>query len=255
MSSAAAGQTPPGLVTAEPESSTAVPTEIAATAELTAMRHQVELLQAELQVMRSYHSSLLDTVYWSLGGVFVLASLLLGFSWLANLRIYERDKQALQSVLDARLGSRVSELEAAIDRRKAELAAVVEQRMKEASAAIPVAIRAVVEPVESQLKTQIGGLERDLTRVRSDILRKNMTTNPSANMALTDALMLLELLASRSVSDVPEVVTFMLKTIDKGGKFTGDEIARVNLVLDKLPPQYGTLAEKLRGKIVASDVF
>jgi hypothetical protein len=54
-----------------------------------------ELLQGGLTAIREYHSSLLDTVYWSLGLVFGLVLLIIGSSWYSNFRLYEADKARL----------------------------------------------------------------------------------------------------------------------------------------------------------------
>jgi hypothetical protein len=52
-----------------------------------------------------YQSSLLDTVYWALGGIVGLAILLSGYSWWSNNQLYEKDKKRLQDEFDAKLGA------------------------------------------------------------------------------------------------------------------------------------------------------
>lgn len=63
----------------------------------------MEMQRGELKTMREYHTSLLDTVYWSLGTIVALALLLIGSSWYANLRIYENDKARIQEEVDKKL--------------------------------------------------------------------------------------------------------------------------------------------------------
>jgi hypothetical protein len=63
--------------------------------EASSVNSENELLQGELKAIREYHSSLLDTVYWSLGLVFGLVLLIIGSSWYSNFRLYEADKARL----------------------------------------------------------------------------------------------------------------------------------------------------------------
>jgi hypothetical protein len=64
---------------------------------------QIELLESQLTAIREYNSSLLQTVYWSLGVVVVLAVALVGFGWFTNFRVYERDKNSIRQELLTRI--------------------------------------------------------------------------------------------------------------------------------------------------------
>jgi len=56
-------------------------------------------LRAQNAILISNQQALLTTVYWSLGIVTTIAFLLTGFGWLVNLRLYDRDKTALEASL------------------------------------------------------------------------------------------------------------------------------------------------------------
>ncbi|MBB4634800.1 hypothetical protein [Longimicrobium terrae] len=56
----------------------------------------VLLQRKEIEILREYDESLLNTVYWALGGVFTLAAVLLASGWWVNFRLYERDKNAIR---------------------------------------------------------------------------------------------------------------------------------------------------------------
>lgn len=62
-----------------------------------------EPLKGELKAIREYHSSLLDTVYWSLGIVFALVLVIIGSSWYTNFRLYEADKARLLEEVERRI--------------------------------------------------------------------------------------------------------------------------------------------------------
>jgi len=57
---------------------------------------EVISIQAQNKIIKEYHSSLLDTVYWALAGVATMALLLAGFGWFTNFKFYEADKQRLK---------------------------------------------------------------------------------------------------------------------------------------------------------------
>jgi hypothetical protein len=59
-------------------------------------------LKIEIQLLKNFQASLLQTVYWSLGIVFAIALLLVGYNWISANKIFERDKGALkQDVLNS----------------------------------------------------------------------------------------------------------------------------------------------------------
>lgn len=214
------------------------------TSELSEAKQQVKLLEAQLQVTRDYQGSLLDTVYWALSGVFIVASLLLGFGWLVNFKIYERDKEALKAELENIARAKGAELDESIAKKMTSINANIDKQIKES----------IAELMKPHISS-ISAVERRVFQIEFEHLEEKMKVNPSNNMALTDALRLLELCNKRDHGKVPDIVHFMLKTIDKGGKLTATEITRVNAVLDLLPTHYQTLTEKLRTRLVASDIF
>ena len=214
------------------------------TTERSAAKQQVKLLEAQLQMTRDYQGSLLDTVYWALSGVFIVVSLLLGFGWLVNFKVYERDKEVLKAELENIARAKATELDEGITTKMASINDNMNKQIKESMA----------ELLKPHIRS-ISAVEGRVFKLEFTRLKKNMEANPSDNMALTDALGLLELCHKREQDAVPDIVHFMLKTIDKGGKLTANEITRVNVVLDSLPTHYQTLTEKLRTKLVASDIF
>lgn len=57
---------------------------------------EVTALRDELATIREYDQRLLNTVLWSLSGVFLLVILLGSYSWFTNFRIYSRDLESLR---------------------------------------------------------------------------------------------------------------------------------------------------------------
>jgi hypothetical protein len=206
--------------------------------------HELVLLRAQLEATKEFNGSILDTVYWALGGTFVLAGLLLGFGWLANFKVYERDKSAMKSELEAAVAVKIGELESAISARMAEVPSLLVTQTKES-----------IAQSEKSIKGSLATLSRKIFDLEFRYLTGRMESNPSDNMALTDALGLFRLCVNKAPDEIPDIMHFMLKTIDQGGKLTATEITELNELLDSLPTHYRTLTEKLRAKLVASDIF
>lgn len=205
---------------------------------------EVAALRAQLELSRQFHESILDTVYWALGGTFVLVGLLLGFGWFANFKVYERDKAAMKAELEALLLKKFVELEGPINRSAGEIPTLVADEVAKANA-----------DAQKPMINSVASLSRRITEIEIRHLKQKMQSNPSHNMALTDALGLLKLCEDKSPDDIPEILKFMMGKIDAGGKLTAGEITRLLSVLDKLPKHYSVLVEKLRAKLVASDIF
>lgn len=212
--------------------------------ELQAAKQQVKILESQLQVMKDYQSSLLDTVYWALGGVFLIVGLLLGFGWFSNFRIYERDKETLKADLELVVRSKGDELEKLTSSQLNRISSKLASQNSDEAKKIEAAMKSYLAPLDTRLF--------DLEFFR---LHERMTKNDSDNMALTDALNLLGICVTRNHHQVPEIIHFMLKKIDKGGKFTPGEITRLNLVLDSLPSQYSSLCEKIGARLVVAEMF
>lgn len=206
--------------------------------------HELDLLRAQLAANKEFNGSILDTVYWALGGTFVLAGLLLGFGWLANFKVYERDKSAMKAELEAAIAVKLGEIESTISARMAEIADLLAAQTRESTA-----------QSEKAIKGSLSTLSGRVFSLEFKHLKEKMEGNPSDNMALTDALRLFRLCVKNAPNELPDIMHFMLKKIDKGGKLTATEITGLNELLDSLPTHYRTLTEKLRVKLVASDIF
>lgn len=61
--------------------------------------NEILVLKTQLEDAGKFQDQMLATVYWSLGTLVTIAALLVGFGWFANIRMYERDKSALEREL------------------------------------------------------------------------------------------------------------------------------------------------------------
>ncbi len=228
----------------KPDSVQAAKGSVALNEDLIELKQRNKILEAQLQVTKDYHGSLLDTVHWALGGVFVVVGLLLGFGWFANFRIYERDKEVLRKELNAQMGHELSSLKERIN-------AYSEQATQMLSKSIGEQLQAS----EKRLSSHVAQLEFRIFSLELRVAKEAMENEDRPALALTKALGVLQLCMAKSQKDVPDIIHFILKKIDEGGRFTAEEITRVHKIVGELPPHYGTLTEKLRTKLIASDIF
>lgn len=212
--------------------------------ELVAARTEIMVLESQVKLIREYQGSLLDTVYWALGGVLFVVSLISGFGWFANFKVYERDKESLRAELRALASSSSTKVEQEIG-----------TRVTTASEALSQSLAGLVQGEIKPVLASLAAVDRRLFRLEVNILKEKMEANASDTMALTDALHLLALCQKRAEDELPEIIKFMLNKLDKGGHFTAEEITRVNAIIDSLPKHYAALTDRLRAKLVASDIF
>lgn len=66
---------------------------------------QIEVLKAQVEVMKSYQDKFLSTVYWSLGTVAALVVFLAGFNWFTNHRNLEKDAELQKEMVVNELNS------------------------------------------------------------------------------------------------------------------------------------------------------
>lgn len=249
------GQTPPPPTPASSQVAASSPDQTKDLPELVAAKEQIRQLQTQVQVMKDYHGSLLDTVYWALGGVFVVVSLILGFGWFANFKVYERDKQTLREELDAQVKAQNVNLTGSFERLSTELKESISSQVSHAAAALQEQVTSETAKRIDPVSSSVAGVAGRVFRLELTRLKDKMLANPSDNMALTDALGVLELCKTRAQDELPDTINFMLKKIAKGGRLTASEITRVNAVIDELPAHYKALCDRLRAVLVASDIF
>jgi len=62
------------------------------------------VLRSQIETMQRYDDRLLNVVYWSMSGVFLLVVLVGGINWFTNYRLYEEEKDALRETIRAQAG-------------------------------------------------------------------------------------------------------------------------------------------------------
>lgn len=94
---------------------------------LEAANLQIEVLKAQVEVMKSYQDKFLSTVYWSLGTVAALVVFLAGFNWFTNNRNAEKESALHKQMITNELSTIQNDLkklisESLLENKKNQLA-------------------------------------------------------------------------------------------------------------------------------------
>jgi hypothetical protein len=244
-------QVPPSKAYVQAISATATqPT--AESVELQAAHQQVKLLETQLQITKDFQSAILDTIYWALGGVFLALSLVFGFSWFTNFRLYDRDKQALHADLQSRTDAALKELQAEVSRAGLSVDRRLDEKLAEFTRSTEFQVENAQERLKTDSQASIQAIERSHAGIQRAILRLQVRTEPDLTQRLVLAQRLLYYTADAAPDEVPDVISSILRAIEDGAKLTPREVSSLNSTLDKVKPEHAAFANKLRERIVSS---
>jgi hypothetical protein len=136
--------------------------------------NEVKLLQRQLEDSRKFQDQILSTVYWSLGTLAAVATLLVGFGWFVNFRVYERDKASLERDLRVQMSEDASAFKTEAAAAAATSAASVKQSLATQLAAAEERITArmneLLDAQERKLAARVATNASELNRLKSDVL-------------------------------------------------------------------------------------
>lgn len=190
--------------------------------------NEVVLLKEQNKLIREYQGSLLDTVYWALGGVFATAALLAGFGWWSNFKLYEADKQRLQQDLSLKINELEAKLALRLETNRTELERAVDakndtQFSRLLSELTDVRTNIAILSSESnkrheEIQSVDAALKTEISKVRIDGL------NTSANLSYVEEKVW-------DLRGVPEnILITQCEGID-AALAAGDNADRINLIL------------------------
>lgn len=184
---------------------------------------KVAILQAQLELMRQYDQRLLETVYWSLGGMVTIVVLVAGFGWFANFRLYEHDKKALKQ-----------ELTGFIKEERAKL-------HEELSSAARDAVRSELQDMKL--------MKYDLLKTEAE---KWESKEVYANVLTTSLRMLEVALEIGWEHRIAGALEFTTKALKSGKKFDASTIVNVTKAINQLSSDYTAEVENIRELLKAA---
>lgn len=214
------------------------------------------VVQAQNELMHAYHDRILSTVYWSLGGLGVIAGVLLGYGWYANFRIYERDKAALRQELRANLqvdlsGVRETFFAALEDYRTVSDARYVEHQKQ----TMEVGHRAA-ESVRDSLRMDISIIRESVDELSFSLLEIEANTWRAKDVLSNELLTLVKMvrMAVRKSEDwrVSSTLDRIRQTFRDGVAPDAELSAELVEVLNTLPERFAAEVENLKTALRAS---
>lgn len=201
-----------------------------------------------------FNDRLVTTVYWTLGALGTVLVAIVGLNWFANYRIYERDKLALTSMLNAEVSQQISAL-------RAEISALHKKHSEEIEKAASNAAAKQIEPLTTQVKSDRSALKvfRDQIKTleltvemqaEAEQVRHWTAKNVPANVAYSHvrlaevALKLGHNYYSYAIDDALEEIERLVMAGARG-RFETDLVA----LLEKLPSQYGPQRQRILSKL------
>jgi hypothetical protein len=137
--------------------------------------NKLDVMKAEVAASQHFQEQVLSTVYWSLSTVVVLAVLLVGYGWLTNFKIYDRDKQLLEQelrTLISKEGRRlIEEHRIHTDNQIASLTASVSEGLKTSEDHLARSLKGLLEIEQKQFTAQLTQLKTAQNELRNDIWR------------------------------------------------------------------------------------
>lgn len=194
---------------------------------------EVAALRAQLEVMRQYDQRLLETVYWALAVIVVIAALLVGFGWYANFRVYERDKAVMQQDLR-------NVMQAAIAEARQALAGDIRKVAEEAGSKVARELSGKIDRVAAEL----GGIqyerEMEVARRWEKVIIDNALSHyiEAAEVAL-DRRVTIPLALENALDGI-------VRVFEGGAHADSYYLRRLKPVLDRLPATHADSAKKIR---------
>ena len=135
---------------------------------------ELKVLQRQLEDSRKFQDQILATVFWSLGTLATVATLLVGFGWFVNFRVYERDKASIERELRTQISVEVSELKNSSLQAFSAASTALEQslvtKLASASSQAEAAQKVTIDALERRLSVRSDAGDSALADVRSEVL-------------------------------------------------------------------------------------
>ena len=220
--------------------------------EVVALRLQNRLLEVQLQSARDFQGAVLDTIYWALGGVFLALSLVFGFSWFTNFKLYDRDKQALHADLQSRLDVAIKEIGTEYARTSQAVDRRVDEKFEQWKRAAEYQAEALAKQIQTNSQASVNALELGHAGLQREVLKISIRTEPDATVRVSLARRLLYYSLEAAPHDVPEIIATILRSLDDGVRLSPQDVSAMNGLLDKVPQEHMAFATRLRERLVVT---
>lgn len=217
---------------------------------MTAQEGEVAVLRAQLELMREYDQRLLSTVYWSLGGLVTIATILIGFGWFANFRVYERDRNVLAQELRSMIQNELREMSQRVERDIENRFKASEERTKERVASATEALESKVDGEFRNLNHEILNSQYELKHLEADKwMAKAVYSNALrayCGMMQLSLRIGYQWRVAKTLDYIHDVLMSM-RDQGKGRSLDADDIRAVTTLLDSIPKEHAIVVSGIRG--------
>lgn len=145
------------------------------------LKEQILELKIQNEITNKFQSSILSTVYWSLGFLGTIATLLVGFGWWSNFKIHEKDKESIKNEALSLITDFESKWNASISEFRREDTVQYEKRMQDVlnyadkiTDKITLEVKDINQYI-SQIKDELKQVDIEVKSNKSDNVKHNHT--------------------------------------------------------------------------------
>lgn len=205
------------------------PIEVQAGAKLDLLQEaKLQVLQTEVQVLKDFTQHILSTVYFTLGTVVLVLFSMVGFSWYQNIRVLERDKEAMRKSLEN----------------------LVEEQFRSKSDEFEREFSTRIAKVDETFGTALGTTIKRVADLELNFRASLFQSTHSGKTPMTDFVVFLQAIQQsigrvsfRSLEHSLSVVVSHLESTGGPGTLSRTE---VHSLVNSLPPECAALASRIR---------
>jgi len=192
------------------------------------LKLELALLKQQNEIIKGGQADLLQTVYFALGTVVLLALALTGYSWWTNFRVYERDKDALTTNLNATIAGATTRLEGEV---KLSLSGHTNE-VNEKVSSVKSELNAKLASVQSELNKGLARLEYDLVDLEADFYLSAESPSIAATSGIKQLKLAIQLDSGWRAKYAMDAIK---EAIEDDGELYEREIDETLRMLEKVP--------------------
>ncbi len=233
---------------------------------------EAAILRAQLDVMRQYDERLLQTVYWALGTALALVVFAASAGWYVNVRLYEREKEALRSELHLALETKirdisesvqqdVQEAQTSLDDALTDMGKDLREQTNRRFQEIEKLAREAGKAAADTLQAQFKQMQHDMMYMENTTLRRDAETWRERGVhtnelrayirSLSLATQLMEF-SSANEWLVARALEGIQGALEAGGRPDVQGLTKITALLGTLPDEYSIEVERLRALLSTS---
>ncbi len=231
--------------------------------QLSSVTLQLTQLQNEMEIVKSYSSQFLQTIYWSLGVVASIALILVGFGWFTNFRLLDQEKKSIRSEMQTTLKSDLKDSLNRIDERYSESQKLVTDLIEQAIKRSETRMLFDIGSKHELLESRTVDLERSIQAIHyelEDIEYRRWTSEGVYTNAIRCAVGLVNIAISiKQDFRISRALDYILRSIKRLNeehrtRMTADDISYLQKTLETVYAANSFVIDAIREQIAQMKV-